>query len=206
MSVGSKLFTAACVVNLIACVPPPAPTAARPAHARVEPPSREQRELREHQEAARHERKPDTGAHIALSVAPTQGDSTEVTVRITAQRAMPASKLRIGTELPARVDGEAEWDLAPMSAGATHVRTVRVHRGQTGGAVGTLVTASVALDSGAGTVTDMEVAWAFGPADPARVLPRSSVELGSEGVGSLGPNDRVVRTSEGDRVHESIVR
>jgi|LNFM01.1.fsa_nt_gb hypothetical protein len=205
MSVVSRLFSAGLAVSLIACVRPPEPSASRatreptPATAAQAPPS-------SHADHARSERKPDTGARIAIDLAPTQGDSTELTVRVTASRAMPASKLRIGTELPARVDGVAEWTLAPMTTGAVVTRTVRVHRGQTGGTVGALVTASVEVGGAGGAVTDMEVAWAFGPADPSRVLGRSSLELGEDGVGSLGPNDRVVRTPEGERVHESIVR
>lgn len=211
MNVRSKLFTVACAVCLIACARPPEPSAARPTVERRadNAPRLSQSQQREHEAAARPERKPGTGARIELTVAPPRdesAESTEITVRITADRALPTSKLRIGTELPSRVDGDAELTLPAMAEGASVTRTLTVHRGQREGSVGTLITASIAVDSVAGSVTEMAVAWAFGPPDPARVLPRTSLELGEEGVGSLGPNDRVVRTPEGDRVHESIVR
>jgi hypothetical protein len=155
--------------------------------------------------AAVHERKPSAGARVEITVAPTQSDTAAVTVTITATRALRGAVLRIGTELPARVEGEAQWPLDPMSEGATITRLVTVRRNQAQ-PHGSLVTATVSVEQPGQLVTDVGSAWAFGTPDPARVLPQSSEALGEQGIGVLGPNDRVVRTPEGERVHESLVQ
>jgi hypothetical protein len=152
-----------------------------------------------------HERKPSAGARVEVTVAPTQSDAAEVTVTITATRPLRGAVLRIGTELPARVEGDAQWTLDPMSEGATITRLVTVRRNQAQ-SHGSLVTATVSVEQPGQLVSDVGSAWAFGAPDPARVLPQSSEALGEQGVGVLGPNDRVVRTPEGERVHESLVQ
>ncbi len=152
-----------------------------------------------------HERKPSAGARVEVTVAPTQSDTASVTVTITATRPLRGAVLRIGTELPARVEGEAQWPLDPMSEGATTTRLVTVRRNQAQ-PHGSLVTATVSVEQPGQLVSDVGSAWAFGAPDPARVLPQSSEALGEQGVGVLGPNDRVVRTPEGERVHESLVQ
>lgn len=156
--------------------------------------------------AAEHggERKPGAGARIAMSVAPTQSDSTTVTVTVTAEREIRGAKLRVGTELPVRVEGEAEWNIDVLAPGATLTRTITVRRTEPA-RYGTLFTATVVIERGATRVSDVEGAWVFGAPDPYRVLPQTSASLGENGTGVLGPNDRVVRTPEGQRIHESIV-
>lgn len=156
-----------------------------------------------HAETTR-ERKPSAGARIAMSVAPTQSDTTTVTVTVTAERDIRGAKLRVGTELPVRVEGEAEWPIDALAQGATLTRTITVRRTEPA-RYGTLFTATVVIDRGATRVSDVEGAWVFGAPDPYRVLPQTSATLGEEGTGVLGPNDRVVRTPEGQRIHESIV-
>lgn len=151
-----------------------------------------------------NERKPSAGARIAMSVAPTQSDTTTVTVTVTAEREIRGAKLRVGTELPVRVEGEAEWPIDALAPGATLVRTITVRRTQPA-RYGTLFTATVVIDRGSDRVSDVEGAWVFGDPDPYRVLPQTSATLGESGTGVLGPNDRVVRTPEGQRIHESIV-
>jgi hypothetical protein len=152
-----------------------------------------------------HERKPSAGARVEVSVAPTQSDVATVTVTVTATRPLRGAVLRIGTELPARVEGDAQWPLDPMGEGATLTRQVTVRRNQAQ-PHGSLVTATVSVEQPGQLVSDVGAAWAFGTPDPARVLPQSSEALGEQGVGVLGPNDRVVRTPEGERVHESLVQ
>lgn len=176
----------------------PSARARAPQSPQVETPSAQ------HAAAAAHEHKPTAGAQVELRVAPTQSDVATVTVTVTATRALRDAKLRIGTELPTRVEGDAEWTLEPLNAGQTITRTVTVRRTQPS-AFGSLVTASVTVEQPGSRVSDVGAAWAFGEPSPERVLPRSGAELGEDGVGQLGPNDRVVRTPEGVRLHESIV-
>jgi hypothetical protein len=156
-----------------------------------------------------HERKPDTGARIELVVTPLQNDRASVRVTITATRLIPESKLRIAAESPLELEGEATVTLPPLQPGASLTRFIHVRRaseGQLSRGYGSLLSASVTVESAGESITDQEVRWVFGPPDPARVLERSSLELGEQGVGRLGPNDRVVRTPEGERVHESIAQ
>ncbi len=192
----ARTVVSLCVVATAACTRAPDPS---PAVARVNS------AIRAANPAAERERKPGAGAQIELVVAPTQSDSTTVTVRVTATRALQGAKLRVGTELPTRVEGEAEWDLAAMPEGATLTRTITVRRNQPS-QYGSLLIATVSIDQANSRVSDTQGAWVFGEPDPYRVLPRTSLSLSDEGTGSLGPNDRVVRTPEGARIHESIVQ
>jgi hypothetical protein len=188
------LALAGCLRSAESSAPRPAATRARSASATEHPV---------------HERKPDTGARIELVVTPLQDDRARARVTITATRPMPESKLRIAAESPLEIEGEAAVTLPPLQTGASLTRFVHVRRageGQRARSYGSLLSASVTVESAGESVTDQEVRWVFGPPDPARVLERSSLELGEQGVGPLGPNDRVVRTPEGERVHESIVQ
>jgi hypothetical protein len=172
--------------------------------ARAQQPSRVETLSAQHSAAAVHEQKPTAGAQVEVRVAPTQSEVASVTVTVTATRALRDAKLRIGTELPTRVEGDAEWTLDPLNAGQSVTRTVTVRRTQPS-AFGSLVTASVTVEQSGSPVSDVGAAWAFGEPSPERVLPRSGAALGEDGVGQLGPNDRVIRTPEGVRLHESIV-
>ncbi|MFO0556937.1 MAG: hypothetical protein U0269_02850 [Polyangiales bacterium] len=179
-----------------------APDASPSVLARAQQPSRVEAPSAER--APAHEQKPSAGAQVDVRVAPTQSDVASVTVTVTATRALRDAKLRIGTELPTRVEGDAEWTLEPMNAGQSITRTVNVRRTQPS-AFGSLVTASVTVEQSGSRVSDVGAAWAFGEPSPERVLPRSGAALGEDGVGQLGPNDRVIRTPEGVRLHESTV-
>lgn len=150
------------------------------------------------------EQKPTAGTTVTVTVAPTQSDVASVTIVVTATRAVRDAKLRIGTELPARVEGEGEFDLPPLAEGASFTKTVTVRRTQPS-TTGSLVSASVVIERDGTRVSDVGAAWAFGEPSADRVLPRSGATLGEDGTGQLGPNDRVIRTPEGVRLHESIV-
>jgi hypothetical protein len=189
-------------VSLAACMR--APDASPSVLAQARPAARNDAPSRQRADTSVGERKPTTGAHIDVRVAPTQSDVAMVTVTVTASRALRGAKLRIGTELPNYVEGDAEWTLEPLHAGQRITRTVTVRRVQPS-AYGSLVTASITVEQAGSQVSDVGAAWAFGEPNPERVLPRSGAELGEDGVGPLGPNDRVVRTPEGERLHESVV-
>jgi hypothetical protein len=204
---------AALVATVAACARAPEPAVIAPRAAHAQPAARAEtiparptveRALDEHQRAAAPEQKPTTGAHLAIAITQAAGDDVLVTVTVSAQRALPRSTLRFGTELSARFEAEAEWRLDALAEGATIVRSARLRR-TVPGPHGVFVTASVTADVNGESITDSESAWAFGGADPARVLPRSGAELGPDGVGVLGPNERVIRTPSGERLHETVL-
>lgn len=194
----ASLLLASVLFSACMRAPDASPTVARAQAARIEAPSAQRAG------APTHEQKPTAGAQVDVRVAPTQSDVATVTVTVTATRALRDGKLRIGTELPTRVEGDAEWTLEPLNAGQSVTRTVTVRRTQPS-PFGSLVTASVTVEQSGSRVSDVGAAWAFGDPSPERVLPRSGAALGEDGVGQLGPNDRVIRTPEGVRLHESTV-
>jgi hypothetical protein len=204
---------AALVATVAACARAPEPAAIAPRAIHTQPVARAEGSrvrptpapsLDEHQRAAAPEQKPTTGAHLAIAITQAAGDDVLVTVTVSAQRALSRSTLRLGTELSARFEAEAEWTLDAIAQGGTVTRSARLRR-TVPGPHGVFVTASVTADVGGESITDSESAWAFGGADPARVLPRSGAELGPDGVGSLGPNERVIRTPSGERLHETLI-
>jgi hypothetical protein len=157
-----------------------------------------------HADHASSERKPETGAHVDLSLTPVASDAVRVTVTLAAQRATSPGVLRVRVDDGALVEGEAEWLLDALPAGATVNRSVTVRRGIEA-AHGVFIGVGFSVDSAGGTVSTSAGVWAFGEPDPTRVLPRSGAELGEDGVGALGPGERVVRTPSGERLHEVVV-
>jgi len=155
--------------------------------------------------AAIHDAKPVGALAVRVTLeASTTDDTLVAVVRVVARRNSPAGSLAVSADPGVRLDGTTHWQLPAMTAGQRANYRVQLHR-QSQDAIGRRVFASVTAGTVVGLIGESAVAWAFGPADPARVLPRSGASLGPTGVGSLGPNDRVIRTPSGERLHETLV-
>jgi hypothetical protein len=154
--------------------------------------------------AAAREAKPVGALSVRVTLESVTADAAVAVVRVGARRDSPAGALAVSADPGVGLDGAARWRLPAMAAGQRATYRVRLRRESQDG-VGRRVFAAVTAGTAGGHVGEGAVAWVFGPVDPARVLPRSGATLGPNGVGALGPNDRVIRTPAGERLHETLV-
>lgn len=150
--------------------------------------------------------RPDPTVPLALAVDVRAGSPDVADVVVTARATAALPSLVLGLDLAqgvALVAGATETRKAPVAAGEAVTLRARLRRAAPG-ADGLRVVAHASTTDAAGTLGDERAAWLFGP-EPQGPAARPAASLGANGIGPLGPGERVVRTPDGQRLHETEV-
>ncbi|MDP3275823.1 MAG: hypothetical protein Q8Q09_11545 [Deltaproteobacteria bacterium] len=192
MKHNTPFLAVAALVSVQACARLPVPSAAAPTSAVAS-------------SAHSHAEKPDLGLRWSLRTHSLDNDRVAITVRVDATLPVSHVTLRVETEQGAHCEQPSQITLPELAASAHRELTVTVRRDSIS-EFGVLATATLTARGQGETVSLTEGAWLFGSAPPARQLPTSSLELGPNQVGPLGPNEAIVRLPDGTRLHETVLR